>query len=146
MANPVSSQGATLKRGDGAGSETFTLVAKIQNITGPAITAPQIDVTTLDSTGREYIAGLSDGGEVSFDFLWDAANAQQQGVRTDLDSGVVRNFKLVINDPGAGLIKTTISFAAVVTAFGPFNFAVDTPVSVSVTLKISGDPTFVLAS
>jgi len=143
MATPVSSQGATLKIGVAG---VFTLIAKIQNITGPASTAPQIDVTSLDSTGREFIAGLTDGGEVSFDFLWDAASTQQQLLRTNMEAGTVTAFQLIINDPGAGLVKTTIAFNAVITSFGPFNFAVDTPVTVSCTLKMSGDPTFTLAS
>lgn len=136
MTLATTSQGVQLRRGDGATpTEGFTLIAEIQNINGPNESTKQIDVTNLDSEAREYINGLIDGGEVSFDGNFVGSNAQQQGLRDDMVDGVLRNFELALADDDTN--PTTISFSAIVTAFG-IKSAVDTQVTFSATLKLSG--------
>lgn len=139
----TSTAGVKLQRGDGGGPEVFTTIAEITNVSGPSESAAQIDVTSFDSTSREFIAGLRDGGEISFDFNFVGSNLQQQGLRADLGAGAKRNFKLILNDHLT--TPTTISFAAIVTAFSGMNGGVDAAVTASCTLKLSGDPTYTYA-
>ena len=43
--------GTTFSVGDGASPEVFTAIGEIVNASGPNISAEQIEVTTLDSSG-----------------------------------------------------------------------------------------------
>ncbi len=138
-------RGTLLKRGDGGGTEVFTLVAAITSFSGPNITSPTVDVTTMDSTAREYITGLADNGEITFDAIFVGNNAQQQGLQSDQTAGTTRNFKLIFNDATLEANRTTFSFAAVVTGF-VFNGQVDDAWRVSITLKLSGAITKVYAT
>ncbi len=135
-----SSKGIKLQRGDGAGSETFTTIGEVTSIKGPAEKAPQLDATSFDSTGMEYIAGLSDSGEVTFDCLFVGSNAQQQGLRTDLRAGTLRNFQLNLNDHLSD--PTIVSFAAIVTAAPEISAGVNQVVKGSCSLRVSGLPSW----
>ena len=59
-----SAQGVQLKSGDGAGPEVFTKIGELKDISGPDEASDQLDATSLDSTSKEFIGGLRDGGEV----------------------------------------------------------------------------------
>ena len=50
-------------------TSTAQAIGELTNISGPGITADTIDVTSHNSTDafREYVSGLLDGGEVSFE-------------------------------------------------------------------------------
>ena len=135
-----SSKGIRLQRGDGGGTEVFTTIGEVTNVKGPAEKAPQLDATSFDSTSMEFIAGLSDSGEVSFDVNFVGSDAQQQGLRTDCRNGTLRNFKLILNDHVS--TPTTITFAAIVTAPPELSASVNQVVKGSCSLKISGTPTW----
>ena len=133
--------GTLLKLGDGGGSEAFATIAEVKNIKGPKLKMDTIEVTSHSSTSafREYIAGLLDGGEVTFDMNWLPANATQSysaGVLKDMYNRTKRNFQLVF--PSAS--PTTWTFAAFVTGFEP-DAAVDGALTASLTLKLTGVPT-----
>ncbi len=138
--NAKSSIGVKLQRGDGAGSETFTTIGEVTSFKGPAEKAPQLDATSFDSTAMEYIAGLPDNGEVTFDCLFVGSNAQQQGLRTDLRAGTLRNFKLNLNDHVSD--PTIVSFSAIVTGAPEIAASVNAVVKGSCSLRISGTPTW----
>jgi predicted secreted protein len=139
----VSTAGVKLQRGDGATpTEAFATIAEVTSISGPNESAASIDVTSFDSTSREYIAGLRDGGEVSIEFNFVGDDVSQAGLRADFASGAKRNFTIDLDDATATLtVASKYAFAAVVTALGA-NFAVDDKITGSATLKISGDVTF----
>ncbi len=138
-----SSQKVILARGDGASpTEVFTKIGEITSWNGPTETAKQIDVTSVDSDAREFIAGLSDPGEVSFDGNFVADDASQLGLRADMAARVLRNFKLTLADATAALTKpTVIAFTAVVTKF-EIKGSVDNKVDFAAALKISGVPVY----
>jgi predicted secreted protein len=144
--NATIAKAVKLQRGDGGGTEVFTTIGEVTNVSGPPETAPQVDVTSFDSTAREFRAGLVDGGEVSFDMNLVGSNAQQQGLRTDLRAGTVRNFKLILPDAALEANCTTIAFAAVVTNLSGVDAAVDGVIKQSCTLKVSGLPTWTYAT
>jgi hypothetical protein len=138
-----STRGIKLQRGDGAGSETFTTIAEVTNIKGPTEKAPQLDATSFDSVAMEYIAGLPDNGELTFDCNFIGNDAQQQGLRTDLRAGTARHFKLVLNDDA--VTPTTISFTAIVTGAPEISGSVNAVVKGSCSLRITGQATWVYA-
>lgn len=138
-----SSKGIKLQRGDGGGSEVFTTIAEITNVKGPSQKAGTLDATSFDSTSMEFIAALSDGGEVTFDMNFIGSDAQQQGLRTDHVAGTVRNFKLIY--PDHATTPTTVSFAALVTAPPEPSGGVNQVIKGSASLKVSGAPTWTYA-
>ncbi len=129
-----------LQRGDGAGSETFTTIAECTNVKGPDEKVALIDATSFDSAAMEDISGLSDGQEITFDGNWVGSDAQQQGLRTDLRAGTLRNFKFLANDHVSD--PSYVLFSALVTSVPGFSGGVNQVLKGSWTLKPSGLPTW----
>lgn len=137
----TSAFGTLLKIGDGATSETFTTIAEVIGITGPALSTDTIDMTNHSSPGNyeEFVGGTLRSGEVTFDVNYIPTHATHDastGLLADYEARTVRNFQLVFPDTGT----TTWAFAAVVTGFEPAA-PHDDKLSASVTLKVSGQPT-----
>jgi predicted secreted protein len=130
----VAAIGTLIKIGDGAGSETFTTIAEVKDITGPSETVDTIEVTSQDSTGntKEYIASLKDGGEVSFPMNF-VSSAAQTAIHTDMQNRTRRNFKIVTTHAS----PVTMTFAAFITQMG-HTFQVADVAMRNVTLKITG--------
>lgn len=143
MTSAIGAYGTLLKIGDGGGPETFTTVAEVVNISAPSLALDTIDVTNHSSTAawREFVAGLLDAGEVTFDINYiptAATHNATNGLIRDLKNRTKRNFKLVFPDSGS----TTWDFSAYVTGFEP-DAPVDDKLAASVTLKLTGQPTLV---
>ena len=95
--------------------------------------SPEIDVTTLLSTSKEYLLGLQDAGEFSFEMNYvpfDAAIVEMRLAKAD---ALVRS---VIIDFQEG---STFAFRGYIKAV-PFQTDYQTAVSGSATLKITGVP------
>jgi Lambda phage tail tube protein, TTP len=144
----TSTKAVKVQRGDGGSpTETFTTVAEVTTFKGPTEKAPQLDATSFDSTAMEYIAGLPDNGDLTFDVLFVGTDPQQQGLRTDLRAGTRRNFKIVLNDmPSGGSNPTSVLFAAIVTQAPEIGGGVNAVVKGSVSLRITGTPAWTYAS
>ncbi len=99
---------ATLKIGtadDGgataSGSETFTDIGAVRTISGPSGSKPEIDVTDLASSGKEFLAGIPDYGQVNFTGFHDETEATQTTVWGDFNdatSSHIRNYQITFND------------------------------------------------
>lgn len=137
-----STKGVMLQRGDGGGSEVFTTVAEVKSFDGPTESAPDIEVSSFDSTAEEFIAGLPANGEVQLGLNFIGPDVQQQGLRTDLRAGTLRNFKLILADHAT--TPTTFSFAAIVKELG-MSGQVKAAVEAKCTLKLSGPATVTYA-
>lgn len=140
---PSSAFGTLLKIGDGGGSEVFTTIAEVTDITGPGLTLETLDTLSHSSSGgwRERIPTFLDGGEVSFEINYDPSAATHNnttGLVRDLRTRTKRNFQLVF--PTAG--NPMWVFSAYVTNFEP-GAPADGMLTASVTLMISGPPTLV---
>lgn len=137
--------GAALAIGDGllATTPSYTTIAQVANISGPSMSLDPIDVTTHDSTSgfREFVAGLADGGEITFDLVYDPDSATHAnssgGVVYELHQRTGKAFRLTLVDT----TNTVITFDAFVTAFEP-SLAVDGAMTASLTLKITGTLTW----
>lgn len=119
----IASKGTILEQGAVA-------VGHITTIGGPNMTASTIDVTDHDSTWMEYVSGMKDGGEVTFDVNF-MNTAGQEAVRDALGGA---STAYTISFPGAG----SVDFSAIVTAFGMNAGGVNDKLSASVTLKVTG--------
>jgi predicted secreted protein len=129
-----------------AGSATYHTITNVTSISGPTLSRDTIDVTSHSSTGgyREFINGLKDGGEVSFDLLYDPddvthntnTTTPNMGLLALYDSGATWEFTITFTDD----TSTVWTFDAVVTSF-EITAGIDDALKASVTLKVSGAPT-----
>lgn len=133
----IESQGVELQVGDGGDpTETFALIPQVITINGPDGSASEIDVTTLDSTAREFAMGLADEGNIPFELVYDPDNTVHAGLRADRAARTLRNFQLVLTNNPA----TTFALSGYVTQFA-LTAGVDDVVRVSANIRISGPMT-----
>ena len=133
-------RGTTLGRSTTEGGP-FDTIAQITNITGPELSRTTIDVSDLQTNWMEFVSGMADAGEVTFDLVFDPADDSLTDIREDLEnalSGDLTYFEIVWPTPD----EDAVQFAALVTRFGPISAAHDGALTGSATLKISGAPTW----
>lgn len=123
--------------------DSYSTVAEVMAINGPSLGADAVESTNMDSLNkfREFIPGLRDAGEISFDVNYIIGNATHDvatGVAQDwMDvNHSTRDFKIIWPDTAA----TSWTFSGIITGFSvgdPF----DGVMSASVTIKVTGQPT-----
>lgn len=124
-------------------SSTYTTIAQIRDISGPSLAADTIEVTHRDGGGwKEFVAGLRDGGEVTFDLIFDPDQTTHSpsaagGLITLLSAGTKNSFRVSFADSTA----TTATFDAIVTAFEP-KMPLNDAQTADATLKVSGTITW----
>lgn len=125
-------------------SSVYTAVAQVRDINGPNMSRDTIEVTSRDSTGqaREYLAGLLENGEVTFDLVYDPDTTTHSasasgGLITLLAAGTSNNFRVSFADTTA----TTATFAGLVTGFQP-KMPLNGAQTADVTIKVSGQITW----
>ena len=101
---------------------TYTTIAQVRDIEGPGLKLDTVEVTSRDSAKwRKRIAGLKDGGTVTFEIVYDpddgthSATTTTTGVAYFLLQGTSRLFQLVLPDTS----PQTIAFTAFVVSFKP---------------------------
>jgi hypothetical protein len=127
--------GTLVKRGDGASSESFVTVPEARGISGPNLESPLVDATDQESGGREFIQGLIDFGELSFEMMYLVTDTQQNLVRSDHVNRTKQNYQLEFPDDPT--TPTLWQFECWVIAFG-MAANLDNPLLVNVRLKLSG--------
>lgn len=95
MTSAVLGKGAALALGSGASPQVYTTIAEVLRCGPIGSTNPEVNVTNLDSTAQEYIAGLADGNTVEFEMNWVVGNAQQQSLRTSAAAGSTVNLRMI---------------------------------------------------
>ncbi len=115
-----------------------TTIAEVTSISGPSLSADSIDVTTMDTTTRyrEFIQGLLDGGEVSFDLMFYPGDAGQAAMYTAFGAGTDSTY--IITFPTA--VGATWTFDGFPTACGN-EIPMDEAITQSWTIKLSTSPT-----
>lgn len=132
----LKSQGIKLKMGDAASPEVFTLIPAVVGFDGPDGEAAEIDVTTLDSTRKEFLMGLADEGRLTARFLFNPADTQHQALITNRNAQTAVNFKLDYNVTPAE-IDSFSAYVLSVTRGGE----VDNRVEGQFVLRITGEVT-----
>lgn len=115
-------------------------IAELKALKPAGITSDLLDVTNHDSTGgfKEYIIGLSDGGEVTMSGNYLPGSASQAALVAANLNHTTDAYTIVFPD-GA---STTWSFNGLVRSFEPqSNY--DGILSFNATVKITGQPTIV---
>jgi hypothetical protein len=131
-------RGSKFQRGDGGGTEVFTTIAEILNISGPTSTVNMLDATSMDSTAGEIVPeGIVRNGEVTLTMHLIDSDAQQQGLFTDQAAFTKRNFKIVANNHAVEGSKSTRSFSGYVQSIGD-EFPFDGKMARNVTIAIDG--------
>lgn len=143
--------GATLKKGDGTSPEQFVSILGIKSISGPEISRDTHDVTTMLSPSgwREFIGGLKDGGEVSFEANWlprDTTQGQEEGgfmAEFDKDSCESRGNWQIAIPACEGEPDVYLQFAGIVTGQN-IEMPMDDVMAFTGTIKVSGRPELVI--
>jgi predicted secreted protein len=135
MSSAVSGFGVDLTWND-------VVLAEVINVTGPGESRDMIEVTSHDSANgfKEFIAGLADGGEVSIEGNFKAADSTGQiALHTDFQAGTSRT--LLITFPSS---LGNISGTAFCTAF-EMTFPYNDKIGFSATFKYTGKPTLTIS-
>lgn len=141
MTNAITGVGVELRLGNTASPTVYTKIGEVRSISGPEISASLVDATSLDSTGgfKEYIAGIKEGGSVSFEFNYDKDDTPQNTLRDRIVQATqtARSYQIAI--PYSP--EQTITFDALVESYS-LSFAPEDPVGGTISLKMTGDPTW----
>lgn len=88
----VIAYGSTLEVEDDAGSLNFIAIAEIKSVSKPNASVDEAEVTHMESPDRakEFIAGLSDYGEIAFDINWVPSSATDLFIEAWRSSGETR--------------------------------------------------------
>ena len=126
-----SGNGTIFLRKNGA---VWQKVAEIISFSGPNLSRDTIDVTSMDSVDgyREFIGGLRDGGEVSFDMNF--RRDTYEIIKADLENNTNQTYEILLPDAE----NTSFKFTGLVTAMG-MEIPNDDKMTNSVTIKISGE-------
>jgi len=120
--------------GGTASKLTMAAVANCRTVGTPAPTAPEIDVTNLSSTAKEYLLGLVDNGSVKVEVGVDFSDSGQTAMRNANISRAVKYFAIKIGNSGyyvyfAGYVKSWPVAG---------DLSVDTPVRTSAEIRVTG--------
>jgi hypothetical protein len=119
-------------------STVYTTIASVNNISGPTAEYGTTDATTLDSTAREKLKTIFDGGQVTFECVGDPAAANFQLLTDVLKTTTIDNWKLVFSDAAS----TEWPFTGYCTKVEPSGINVDGHVVFNSTIEVSGDITY----
>lgn len=77
---------------------TSVEIGNIISFNPPSPAADEIESTNLSSTAKEFVQGLIDYGEGSFEVNFDPSSAAHQAVLTGLAAGTTREFLIGFSD------------------------------------------------
>jgi hypothetical protein len=99
--------------------------------------SPDIDVTDLSSTGKEFLTGLKDEGTVTVNCNFLPTDAGQLAVETARNGGNITSFKATY---GSGTGAPIYAFDGFVKTF-ELGVGVDKQISLSFSIKLTGSTT-----
>ena len=134
MTNALRAQGTKIQHGV---ATVFSDVEEASDIKLGGVSVSSIDVTHLQSTSKEFIAGLKDNGtcDVSCNFT---NGTVQTAMRADMNTGTTSSYKVVIPSP---TVTITIAFSGFLTKYAGPDAKVDGKLEIQMTIKITGDIT-----
>ena len=115
-------------------SRAGTPAIQVRGITPPQIENPAIDSTVLSSTWRTSQGTVPDGGELTFDVLFDPSSATHSGLVTACAAGTVEAYVVTQADAGAA----TWAFSGHITNVSHAELLPDNIGECSITVKVTG--------
>ena len=127
-------QGTIISRETTLGSGSYVAVADVRSWDGPSTENPEIDVTTLSSTAKEFVGGLVDFGELSLELNFDPEKSSHQQLFTDMEASppTVTGWRITFVNP-----TRNFTWSAFVKGFS-ISGEVDGVIQGSLTLRLSG--------
>lgn len=119
--------------GGTATAQTYTALGNAKTFSGLDGQASELDISNFASTGKEFLLGLYDGGNIQIDLDIDNSDAGQQAARTALQGSTKKAFKVIL-PAGA---TPNVAFSGFVRKF-TMTGGVDKPLSGQIQLRISG--------
>lgn len=113
------------------------VIAQVRDISGPAMVEDAVDVTTRENSSRVYTAGLRDGGELTFDVIYDSALATHSTLLSFLLAGSVGVAELQTVD--VANLYDGFRFLAMVSAMTP-EMPLEDALGASITLRAVSPP------
>jgi hypothetical protein len=130
----IRSQGTKIQHGI---LTAFSDVEEANDIKLGGVSVSAIDVTHLQSTSKEFLAGLKDNG--SCDVTCNFVNGTvQEAMRQDCNDGVTSPYKIIIVH---GTTTITFAFSGFLTKYDGPEAKVDGKLEIMMSIKITGDIT-----
>jgi len=119
----------------------FVAVGEVTVITPGEATTDRVEATHMQSPGRrrEYIAGMIDSGEASFEINWVPGNSTDILIRGLLDSGAIVDHRITFPN------GVTVTYEAAITGFTKA-LPIDDRMTATIAVSVSGDETWGSAS
>jgi len=88
--------GAVLTTGTSTGG--FVVVGQVQNISGPSVSANDVDTTCMDSSSnyRTFTCGLLDPGELTFSVVYDSTSASHSCLVRNMNKRLTTNWSISV--------------------------------------------------
>ncbi len=124
-----------LRSNDGTAGGTFADVGELYDIEPPGITRDPVEKTHMLSPERwrEFIGGMKDGGELSFNMVFDPDAPETTAMELDLNTNIAGFYKIIYPD------SDEWAFSALLTNFQA-TVPVEDKMMAEVTFKLSGKP------
>lgn len=122
-----------------------TAVAELSSVGGIAVTTETIDVSNHDTEGgfREFITSLKDAGEFTVEGNYVGGDAGQQAIYTAAANNSIVDVTITFPKTGTETAGAKWACKCLVTSCTPVGDAtIDSQLTFSATMKISGKPTF----
>lgn len=135
LARVAISRGQTVGGVADPAAETYDEVKNATNCDGPGGSKEKVEVTNLKSRTKEYIGGISDVGDVTFDINYDFADAIHEAMRDEVTRSERRNWKIEWLD-GDDTVLETAYVLAELTEF-PRSSQINTAIAHSCAITLS---------
>lgn len=118
---------------------TLTELGEILSVTPPSSTVEEVDATHMGSPNRrrEFISGLIDDGEGTFEMNYVPGSATDILIRAALNDGEARGYKIVIPDGDTGW---EITGDCIVRGYER-SIPIDDRMTATLTVRFTGAPT-----
>lgn len=132
--------GSTIARLDTTVSpNTYNTINNITGFPAPSPEAPDIDVSDLGSSAREYLVGLKDNGEITLTGFYNPNDAEHGVLQAAAGNADSYTFRITLADVSP---QQTIDFTARVKAFRIPPLEVDGAVPMEIVLRTTGTATW----
>jgi hypothetical protein len=134
----IYTQGTVIRTEAVAAGGVDTAIEQVISLTSNPATLPEIDVTHLTSTAKEFRGGLRDYGTLSGTFWVDPTLTGQALANTMYGNASIRAWDLT--PPGSIGVYTFDAYVNQFSSIG--NIGVDTYMQSNIGIRLSGDITF----
>jgi Lambda phage tail tube protein, TTP len=137
MSSGLNSQGSKILHSQEISPPAYVAIEQVTSIGGPDGSASLIDVSHLLSTGKEYLQGLGDAGQIQIECNY-AGGAQQLDLfRMFNNSADPEAFKIMLPTSSAKTQFYVFEFLAICMKWS-LSAAVDAKQKLTITLQVSG--------